>query len=168
MNLIDLEQLLAVSNGRPIAGLDLGTKTIGVAVSDRHHSFAHPRPVIMRTKFTQDAAALLAVLEKDQVAAVAIGWPINMDGSEGPRAHATKAFVRNMARVTKLPFVLWDERMSTVAAERALLEMDVSRKKRGERIDSAAASFILQGVLDRLQTLLPEPDDVHSDEAPNS
>lgn len=168
MNLIDLEELLAVSEGRPIAGFDLGTKTIGVAVSDRHHSFAHPRPVIMRTKFTQDAAALLALLEKDQVAAVAIGWPINMDGSEGPRAQATKAFVRNMARVTKLPFVLWDERLSTVAAERALLEMDVSRRKRGERIDSAAAAFILQGVLDRLQTLRPEPDDAHSGEAPRS
>lgn len=168
MNLIDLDQLLILAAGRPIAGLDLGTRTIGVAVSDRHHSFAHPRPVIMRTKFTQDAAALLALLEKDQVAAVAIGWPINMDGSEGPRAQATKAFVRNMARVTSMPFVLWDERLSTVAAERALLEMDVSRKKRGERIDSAAASFILQGVLDRLQTLLPEPDDAHGDEASSS
>jgi putative Holliday junction resolvase len=168
MNLIDLDQLLILAKGRPIAGLDLGTKTIGVAVSDRHHSFAHPRPVIMRTKFTQDAAALLALLERDQVAAVAIGWPINMDGSEGPRAQATKAFVRNMARVTKLPFFLWDERLSTVAAERALLEMDVSRKKRGERIDSAAAAFILQGVLDRLQTLLPAPDDARSDEDPRS
>lgn len=168
MNLIDLDQLLIVATGRPIAGLDLGTKTIGVAISDRHHSFAHPRPVIMRTKFSKDAELLMKLLETDQVAAVAIGWPINMDGSEGPRAQATKAFVRNMARFTKLPFVLWDERLSTVAAERALLEMDVSRKKRGERIDSAAASFILQGVLDRLQMLLPEPDDAHSDEDPRS
>lgn len=159
MNLIDLEQLARIAAGRPVAGLDLGTKTIGVAVSDRHHSFAHPRPVIMRKKFSQDAAALIALLTKDGVAAVAIGWPINMDGSEGPRAQATKAFVRNMAKLSPLPFFLWDERLSTVAAERALLEMDVSRAKRETRIDSAAAAFILQGVLDRLQKLEPDPDD---------
>jgi putative Holliday junction resolvase len=153
MNLIDLDELAVLADGKPIAGLDLGTKTIGVAVSDRGHSFAHPRPVITRTKFSQDAVALLDQLTRDGVVAVAVGWPINMDGSEGPRAQATKAFVRNMARLTKLPFILWDERLSTVAAERALLEMDVSRAKRGQRIDSAAAAFILQGVLDRLHSL---------------
>lgn len=153
MNLIDLDQLAALADGKPVAGLDLGTKTIGIAVSDRGHSFAHPRPVIMRRKFSQDAAALIDRLTKDGAVAVAIGWPINMDGSEGPRAQATKAFVRNMARLSDLPFILWDERLSTVAAERALLEMDVSRTKRRERIDSAAAAFILQGVLDRLHSL---------------
>lgn len=163
MNLIDLDQLADIADGKPVAGLDLGTKTIGIAVSDREHRFAHPRPVISRTKFSQDAAALLAQFDKDGVAAVAIGWPINMDGSEGPRAQATKAFVRNMARVSALPFFLWDERLSTVAAERVLIEMDVSRKKRGGRIDSAAAAFILQGVLDRLQMRYSDRDSARSD-----
>jgi putative Holliday junction resolvase len=149
-----IEQLPALlAGGRTLAGLDLGDKTIGVAVSDRGLSFAHPRPVIMRKKFTIDAAALIGLLTKENVAAVVIGLPINMDGSEGPRAQKSRAFVRNIAPLTELPFAYWDERLSTVAAERALLEMDVSRRKRDERIDSAAAAFILQGVLDRLQTL---------------
>lgn len=138
---------------KTLAGLDLGDKTIGVAVSDRSLSFAHPRPVIIRKKFSQDAASLLALLAREEVGAVAIGLPINMDGSEGPRAQASRAFVRNMAKMTDLPLMFWDERLSTVAAERALLEMDVSRKKRETRINSAAAAFILQGVLDRLHVL---------------
>ena len=145
----DLPALLA--GGKTLAGLDLGDKTIGVAVSDRGLSFAHPRPVIMRKKFSLDAAALLALLEKDNAGAAAIGLPINMDGSEGPRAQASRAFVRNMARMSELPFVFWDERLSTVAAERTLIEMDFSRRKRAGKIDSAAAAFILQGVLDRLR-----------------
>jgi len=98
-----------------------------------------------------DAAALLNLLSREQVTAIVIGLPINMDGTLGPRAQATKAFVRNMERLTALPFCYWDERLSTVAAERALIEMDVSRGKRAERIDSAAAAFILQGALDRIQ-----------------
>ncbi|MCA0276480.1 MAG: Holliday junction resolvase RuvX [Proteobacteria bacterium] len=154
MTVATIEQLPALlAGGRTLAGLDLGDKTIGVAVSDRGLSFAHPRPVIMRKKFTIDAAALIGLLTKENVAAVVIGLPINMDGSEGPRAQKSRAFVRNIAPLTELPFAYWDERLSTVAAERALLEMDVSRRKRDERIDSAAAAFILQGVLDRLQTL---------------
>jgi putative Holliday junction resolvase len=147
----DLEALL--SPGQTIAGLDLGTKTIGLAVSDLSRSLASPRPVIKRRKFTLDAIDLLAALKRDQVGAAVIGLPVNMDGSEGPRAQATRAFVRNMGEKTDLPFVFWDERLSTVAAERALIEMDVSRKKRAGRIDSAAASFILQGALDRLKGL---------------
>jgi putative Holliday junction resolvase len=147
----ELRQLLATSG--TVAGIDLGDKTIGLAVSDRSLAFAHPRPVILRKKFSADAAALLQALGKEDVRAVAIGLPVNMDGSEGPRAQASRAFVRNMARLSDLPFLFWDERLSTVAAERALIEMDVSRKKRGMRIDSAAAAFILQGVLDRLQAL---------------
>ncbi|WP_312794345.1 Holliday junction resolvase RuvX [Tianweitania sp.] len=139
--------------GRTIAGLDLGTKTIGVAISDRSLAFAHPRKVITRKKFGQDAQMLLAAFG-DEVEAAVIGLPLNMDGSEGPRAQATKAFVRNMDKLTSVPFILWDERLSTVAAERALIGMDVSRAKRDERIDSAAAAFILQGALDRLQALL--------------
>lgn len=147
----ELPGLLAA--GGTLAGIDLGDKTIGLAVSDRSLAFAHPRPVIIRKKFTADAAALLEALQKENARAVAIGLPINMDGSEGPRAQASRAFVRNMAKLTDLPFLFWDERLSTVAAERALIEMDVSRKKRETRIDSAAAAFILQGVLDRLQAL---------------
>jgi putative Holliday junction resolvase len=147
----ELPGLLA--EGGTLAGLDLGDKTIGVAVSDRSLAFAHPRTVIARKKFTADATTLLEALGKEDVRAVAIGLPVNMDGSEGPRAQATRAFVRNIGRLTELPFLFWDERLSTVAAERALIEMDVSRRKRETRIDSAAAAFILQGVLDRLQSL---------------
>lgn len=151
----DVPGLLAA--GGTLAGIDLGDKTIGLAISDRSLAFAHPRPVIARKKFSVDAAVLLAALQKEDVRAVAIGLPLNMDGSEGPRAQASRAFVRNMARLTDLPFLFWDERLSTVAAERVLIEMDVSRKKRGARIDSAAAAFILQGVLDRLQALGSDP-----------
>jgi putative Holliday junction resolvase len=147
----ELPGLLAA--GGTLAALDLGEKTIGLAVSDRSLAFAHPRPVIARKKFSSDAATLLAALRKEDVRAVVIGLPVNMDGSEGPRAQATRAFVRNIAKLTDLPFLFWDERLSTVAAERALIEMDVSRRKRDTRIDSAAAAFILQGVLDRLKAL---------------
>ena len=154
MGIIAIEDLPArLEGGRTLAGLDLGDKTIGVAVSDRGLSFAHPRPVILRKKFSLDAAALLAQLQKDNVGAFVLGLPINMDGSEGPRAQKSRAFVRNMAGMTELPFVLWDERLSTVAAERTLIEMDFSRRKRAGKIDSAAAAFILQGALDRLQSL---------------
>ena len=137
-----------------LMGLDPGTKTIGVALSDRSRMIATPFHVIMRTKFTVDAQALLAAVKVEPPAAFVIGLPMNMDGSQGPRVQATRAFVRNMEKLTETPFVYWDERLSTVAAERALLEMDVSRKKRETRIDSAAASFILQGALDRLHALL--------------
>ncbi len=154
MTVIAIEDIAGrLAPGQALAGLDLGDKTIGIAVSDARLSFAHPRPVILRKKFTLDAAALLAQFEKDNVGAAVIGLPVNMDGSEGPRAQKSRAFVRNMAPLSPLPFAFWDERLSTVAAERALLEMDVSRAKRAERIDSAAASFILQGALDRLSAL---------------
>ncbi len=142
--------------GQAIAGLDLGTKTIGLAMSDLSRRFATPRPVLKRIKFTQDAALLLDFAAKEKVAAFVIGLPMNMDGSAGPRVQATRAFVRSMSEKTDIPFIFWDERLSTVAAERALLEMDVSRAKRAERIDSAAASFILQGALDRLSMLARE------------
>ncbi len=147
----DLAEVLA--GGKTIAGLDLGEKTIGIAVSDRGLSFAHPRPVIIRKKFSLDAAILLALIARENVGAIAIGLPINMDGSEGPRAQASRAFVRNFAKLSDMPFLFWDERLSTVAAERTLIEMDFSRKKRAGKIDSAAAAFILQGVLDRLHAL---------------
>jgi putative holliday junction resolvase len=142
-----------LAGGKTLAGLDLGDKTIGLAVSDRGLSFAHPRPVIIRKKFSADAAALLDLLGRENAGAVVIGLPVNMDGSEGPRAQASRAFVRNIARMTDLPFAFWDERLSTLAAERTLIEMDMSRAKRKTKIDSAAAAFILQGVLDRLHAL---------------
>jgi putative Holliday junction resolvase len=152
VQLVD-ELLRGLLPGKMLAGIDLGTKTIGLAVSDRSLAFAHPRPVILRKKFSIDAEKLLAVSSRENVGGIVVGLPINMDGSEGPRAQASRAFVRNMERLTDLPFAFWDERLSTVAADRALIEMDVSRKKREGRIDSAAASFILEGVLDRLQAL---------------
>ena len=141
----------ALPKGKTVAGLDLGTKTIGLAISDLGLSFATPRPVIARRKFSQDADALRTAFAGDRVGAIVIGLPVNMDGSEGPRAQSTRAFMRNLARLSDLPFAFWDERLSTVAAERALIEMDVSRRKRLTRIDSAAAAFILQGALDRLR-----------------
>ena len=142
-----------VPTGATLAGLDLGTKTIGLAVSDLGQRFATPRKVIARTRFTADAAALMKALQDDRVAGLVLGLPLNMDGSEGPRAQSTRAFLRNYARFDPRPVLLWDERLSTVAAERGLLEADVSRKKRAGRIDSAAAAFILQGALDRLSAL---------------
>ena len=154
MSAVSVDELTGyIADGGVIAGIDLGTKTIGVAVSDRSLSFAHPRPVILRRKFTPDAEALLALFAREDVRAAVIGLPVNMDGSEGPRAQATRAFVRNIERLTDMPFAYLDERLSTVAAERTLIEMDVSRAKRGSRIDSAAAAFILQGALDRLRAL---------------
>lgn len=154
MATLTIEELATfLQPGQAIAGLDLGTKTIGLAMSDLSRRFATPRPVLKRIKFTQDAELLLDFATKEMVAAFIIGLPTNMDGSAGPRVQATRAFVRAMSDKTALPFVYWDERLSTVAAERALLEMDVSRAKRAQRIDSAAASFILQGALDRLSAL---------------
>ncbi len=135
-----------------LLGLDLGTKTIGVAVSDTRLTIASALTTINRKKFTPDVEALLAIAKKHDAFAFVIGLPINMDGSEGPRVQATKAFVRNFERLSELPFAFWDERLSTAAAERAMLEADLSRKKRAEKIDAVAAAFILQGALDRLQT----------------
>ena len=154
MTILSIEDLAStLTPGDLVAGLDLGTTTIGLSLSDKGRRFATPRTVISRKKFTLDAELLLAFAAKEEVKAFVIGLPINMDGSSGPRVQATRAFVRNMEAKTTIPFVYWDERLSTVAAERVLIEMDVSRKKRSERIDSAAASFILQGALDRLSSI---------------
>ena len=135
----------------PLAGLDLGTKTIGVAVSDGFRSVATPLRTVKRSKFGQDAAALLAIIAERQIAGVILGLPLNMDGTEGPRCQSTRAFARNLDRLTEVPIAFWDERLSTVAAERALLEADASRRRRAEVIDHVAASYILQGALDRLK-----------------
>ncbi|GGD98393.1 putative pre-16S rRNA nuclease [Rhizobium anhuiense] len=160
MTVLTIEEMAeTLAPRQAIAGLDLGTKTIGLSMSDLGRRFATPRTVIRRVKFTIDAQALLDFAQSEKVAGFIIGLPMNMDGSAGPRVQATRAFVRNMEQKTALPFVYWDERLSTVAAERTLLEMDVSRAKRAERIDSAAASFILQGALDRLSLLARSGDE---------
>lgn len=136
-----------------IAGLDLGTRTIGVAVSDGLRQVASPLTVIRRRKFTLDAAELLAIAGDRSLVGLVLGLPRNMDGSEGPRAQSTRAFARNLERLTDLSIGFWDERLSTVAAERALLEADTSRRRRAEVIDQVAAGYILQGALDRLRYL---------------
>lgn len=138
---------------RAIAGLDLGTQTIGVALSDLRRQVATPIEVIRREKFTVDAARLLALLEARGAAGIVLGLPLNMDGSSGPRVQSTQAFARNLEKLTPLPICYWDERLSTVAAERALLEADTSRKRRKEVIDQVAAGYILQGALDRMAHL---------------
>ncbi|WP_339639993.1 Holliday junction resolvase RuvX [Jannaschia helgolandensis] len=134
-----------------LMGLDLGIKTVGVAVSDTFRSVSTPLQTIRRTKFTADAVAIEALLTARTVVGIILGLPLNMDGSEGPRGQATRAFARNMARRIDTPIGYWDERLSTVAAERILLEADTSRKRRAEVIDHVAAGFILQGALDRLR-----------------
>lgn len=136
-----------------VAGLDLGTKTIGVAVSDGLLSVATPLETIKRKKFTLDAERLNEIISARQIGGIVLGLPFNMDGSEGPRCQATRAFARNFSRQSAVPLTYWDERLSTVAAERALLEADTTRKRRAEVIDHVAASYILQGALDRLAVL---------------
>jgi putative Holliday junction resolvase len=136
-----------------LIGLDLGTRTIGVAVSDRLLTAATANVTLRRTKFGADAAALLALAARHEAGGFVIGLPLNMDGSEGPRAQSARAFARNLAVLTPLPITFWDERLSTVAAERALIEADTSRKRRAEVIDAVAAGYILQGLLDRLAHL---------------
>lgn len=147
----------ALPRSGALAGLDFGEKTVGIAVSDSLRRVATPLRTLRRTKFTQDAADLLATAAERGLAGFVLGLPYNMDGSEGPRAQATRAFARNLSRLTDLPIGFWDERLSTVAAERALLEADTSRKRRSEVIDHVAAGYILQGALDRLGYLAREP-----------
>lgn len=140
-----------LEKGMRLLGLDLGTKTIGVALSDVTRSIASPFETVMRTRFTADAARLMAIAAEQGVGGVVLGLPRNLDGSEGPRAQATRAFSRNFNRLSPLPVLLWDERLSTAAAERMLIEADRSRKRRGEVIDKVAATIILQSALDRLR-----------------
>ena len=136
-----------------LMGIDLGTKTIGLALSDVERRLASPLETIARRKFTLDAEAMLKLAAKYEVAVFVIGMPLNMDGTEGPRSQATRAFVRALAAKTPIPFVYWDERMSTAAVTRELIAQDVSRAKRAEVVDKMAAAYILQGALDRLRAL---------------
>jgi putative Holliday junction resolvase len=141
----------AVPGFTALAGLDFGDKTIGIAISDRMGTVATPLETIRRKKFTLDAERLFEIISSREVGGLVLGLPRNMDGSEGPRCQKTRAFARNLAKLTDLPIGFWDERLSTVAAERALLEADTSRKRRSEVIDHVAASYILQGALDRMR-----------------
>ncbi|MEQ9257692.1 MAG: Holliday junction resolvase RuvX [Roseovarius sp.] len=141
---------------RALLGLDLGEKTIGVAASDRLLSSATPVETIRRKKFGLDAARLLEIAGAREAGGLILGLPRNMDGSEGPRCQSTRAFARNLERLTELPIGFWDERLSTVAAERALIEADLTRKRRKEVIDAVAATYILQGALDRLRHMRAE------------
>lgn len=155
---VSIEELgRRLAPGSRLAGLDLGTKTIGIALSDPGRRIATPFHTIRRGKFRHDAEALLALCSREKVGGMIIGLPVNMNGTEGPRAQATRAFLRNFQPLTDLPLALWDERLSTAAAERALLEADMSRRKRAEKIDAVAAAFILQGALARLAHLPAGP-----------
>lgn len=142
---------------RPLIGLDLGTKTIGVAASDGLLSTATPVETVKRQKFTLDAARVLEIVTDRDAAGLILGLPRNMDGTEGPRAQSTRSFAQNLAKLADIPITFWDERLSTVAAERALLEADMTRKRRSEVIDAVAAAYILQGALDRLRHLKDQP-----------
>ncbi len=141
---------------RALVGLDLGDKTIGIAISDRLGATATPTETIRRKKFSLDSEKLLQIITEREVGGIILGLPRNMDGSEGPRCQSTRAFARNLARLTDLPIGFWDERLSTVAAEKALLEADTTRKRRAEVIDHVAASYILQGALDRMRHMKNE------------
>ena len=133
-----------------LIGLDLGTKTIGLALSDPGRRIASPLFTIARTKFTADVQHLLEAVSEHAVAGLVLGLPLNMDGSEGPRVQATRAFARNLTKLTELPILFWDERLSTAAVTRTLIDADASRKRRGEVVDKMAAAYILQGALDRM------------------
>ncbi|HEY4736788.1 MAG TPA: Holliday junction resolvase RuvX [Xanthobacteraceae bacterium] len=156
MPVLSLADAVAVLPPRGVLiGLDLGSKTIGVAASDPDRRVAAPVETISRQRFNLDAQRILDLAAERRAAGLVLGLPINMDGSEGPRAQATRAFARNLARLTALPIALWDERLSTAAVERALIAADASRAKRRTVIDQHAAAYILQGALDRLSRQRP-------------
>ena len=152
LDLIDLPAALPAY--APLVGLDLGEKTIGVAVSDATRTVASPLETLRKTKFTDDAHRLFALMESRGAAGLVIGLPVNMDGTEGARCQSNRAFARNLLRLRDLPIAFWDERMSTMAVNRMLIdEMDVTRARRAEVVDKAAAAWILQGALERLRGL---------------
>ena len=153
MPVCDLTELPAVlPPGTPLVGLDLGEKTIGVAVSDATRAIATPVELIRRSKFSREAERLFELMDERRAAGVVIGLPVNMDGTEGPRCQSTRAFARNLMRLRDLPVAFWDERMSSMAVNRMLIgEADVTRARRAELVDKAAAAWILQGALDRLR-----------------
>lgn len=152
VDLLELPSLLPLH--APLVGLDLGEKTIGVAVSDATRTVANPLELIRKTKFTDDAQALFKLMESRGAAGVVIGLPVNMDGTEGPRCQSSRAFGRNLLRLRDIPIAFWDERMSSMAVNRLLIEeADVTRARRAELVDKMAAAWILQGALERLRPL---------------
>ena len=154
LRLITLEALNALLPARArLIGVDLGTKTIGLALSDVERRIATPLTTIARVKFSRDAERLVAEINRFEVFALIVGLPLNLDGSEGPRVQATRAFLRNLAPICDRPAALWDERLSTAAVTRSLIAQDVSRAKRAAVVDRMAAAYILQGALDRLSGL---------------
>jgi len=155
MAVLDLTELpAALPAYAPVVGLDLGERTIGVAVSDATRTVASPMETIRKTKFTDDAKRLFALMESRGAAGLVIGLPVNMDGTEGVRCQSNRAFARNLLRLRDLPIAFWDERMSTMAVNRMLIdEMDINRARRAEVVDKAAAAWILQGALERLRLL---------------
>ncbi|KPF62216.1 Holliday junction resolvase [Bosea sp. AAP35] len=158
-NVVPLETFIGLPDHARLLGLDLGTKTIGLALSDVERQIATPLETIRRVKFSLDAVALLKIADKHAVAGLIIGLPLNMDGTEGPRVQSTRAFVRNLVPLTSLPIAFWDERLSTMAVTRTLLDADASRAKRAAVVDKMAAAYILQGALDRLMRMPASPDD---------
>lgn len=149
MAIITLEDLRQTQGA--LLGVDPGTKTFGLAISDRTRLIATPLLTIKRTKFTENAQELLRLYEQNEATALVVGLPVNMDGSAGPRVQSVKDFTANLLKIRDLPIFFWDERLSTMAVTRGMLEADMSRKKRAANVDKLAASYILQGVLDRLR-----------------
>jgi putative Holliday junction resolvase len=157
MSIIALSDLKAqLGRDQRLLGLDLGTKTIGLALSDLSRTVATPLSTVTRRKFAQDAAALLAIIDQHDVKGLVLGLPISMDGTEGPRCQSTRSFAANLLRLRPLPIALWDERWSTTVVTRALIEADTTRRRRAELVDKMAAAYILQGALDSMcATQLP-------------
>jgi putative Holliday junction resolvase len=152
LSLVTLDDL-KLEPGLRFLGLDLGEKTIGLALSDTSRTVATPMETLRRSKFSADAQKLERIVQEQNVGAVAIGLPLNMDGSDGPSAQSARAFGRNLAARTPVPIIFWDERLSTVAVTRTLLDADASRRRRADVVDKMAAAYILQGVLDRLRNM---------------
>jgi putative holliday junction resolvase len=163
------EALIALMDGlkgrERLIGVDLGTKTIGLALSDVERRIATPLQTLRRVKFTPDAQALRAVALKFQAGGLVVGLPLNMDGSEGPRSQSTRGFVRNLKPILDLPVLFWDERLSTVAVTRTLIDADASRARRADAVDKMAAAYILQGALDRYERLCADRHRAEDDEA---
>ncbi len=151
VEITDIKKYLAKE--QRLLGLDLGSKTIGIALSDFLCNIATPMEIIRRTKFTKDVARLITIITEQNVGGLVLGLPLNMDGSEGPRCQSTRQFAKNIAEKIDIPIVLWDERLSTVAVTRTLLEADASRKRRKEVVDKMAAAYILQGALNKISNL---------------
>jgi len=152
MSILPLKELgAALERDQRLLGLDLGSKTIGLALSDVSRTIASPLALISRKKFTQDAASLFAEIDRHDVGGLVLGLPVSMDGSEGPRCQSTRAFAANLLKLRDIPIALWDERWSTAAVTRTLLEADASRARRAELVDKLAAAYILQGALDAMK-----------------